>query len=179
MRAITKSLSLIFCFMLISFQVFAQDIDELKKNIEDWNQQFSEAMLNGDNEKMLTFYADDIISLPSYQPMMEGKETIKNAMMMDENSGNKFTKFQLNSKKVLLQGNLLVDIGTYDMSMDIVGMDDPYNDQGKYVTIYEKQDDGNWKIKVETWNSDINPWMNNGNMDEKNDQMEKNKDDMK
>jgi len=173
MRAITRSFQLIlFCLSIISIQIPAQDMDEMKKNIEDWNKQFSEAMMNGDNEKMLTFYADDIISLPSYQPMMEGKEALKNAMMMDENSGNKFTKFQLSSKKVLLQGNLLVDIGTYDMSMDIMGMDAPYNDQGKYVTIYEKQDDGSWKIKVDTWNSDNNPWMDNQNMND-------NKDDMK
>ncbi len=173
MRAITRSFQLIlFCLSIISIQIPAQDMDEMKKNIEDWNKQFSEAMMNGDNEKMLTFYADDIISLPSYQPMMEGKEALKNAMMMDENSGNKFTKFQLSSKKVLLQGNLLVDIGTYDMSMDIMGMDAPYNDQGKYVTIYEKQDDGSWKIQVDTWNSDNNPWMDNQNMND-------NKDDMK
>jgi ketosteroid isomerase-like protein len=172
MRNITRTLQLIiFCLSAMSIQIFAQDIDEMKKNIEEWNKQFSEAMINHDNEKMLAFYADDVMSLPSYQPMMEGIETIKNAMMMDENSGNKYTKFQLTSKKVLLQGNLLVDIGTYDLAMDIVGMEAPYNDQGKYVTIYEKQDDGNWKIKVETWNSDNNPWMSNDNMDDNQDEM--------
>ena len=154
-------LFLAFCFSLISIPVFSQDMDEMKKNIEEWNSRISEAMLKGDNEKILSFYADDIISMPSYQPMLEGKEALKNSIMMSANSGNKFTKFQMTSKKLLSQGNLLVDIGTYELSMDIQGMDEPYNDIGKYVTIYEKQDDGNWKIKVDTWNSDNNPWMNN------------------
>ncbi len=171
MRAITRVLLISFCISLTFAQMFAQDMDDMKSKVEEWNQKFSEAMMNGDNEKMLSFYADDIISLPSYQPMMEGIDALKSAMAMDANSGNKFTKFVLNSKKIIPAGNLLVDIGTYDMSMNIQGMEKPYDDQGKYVTIYEKQDDGSWKIKVDTWNSDHNPWMNNGNMNEKKDDM--------
>jgi hypothetical protein len=31
-------------------------------------------------------------------------------------------------------------------------------DQGKYITIWEEQPDGSMKIKVETWNTDTNPW---------------------
>jgi ketosteroid isomerase-like protein len=166
MRTAKKTLLfLVLFFLSISIPVISQNMDEMKKDVDDWNAQLSEAMLKGDNEKILSFYADDIISMPSYQSMLEGKETLKNAMMMDANSGNKFTKFRMISKKILSEGSLLVDIGTYVLSMDIQGMDEPYNDQGKYVTVYEKQDDGTWKIKVDTWNSDNNPWMNNENMD--------------
>jgi hypothetical protein len=31
-------------------------------------------------------------------------------------------------------------------------------DNGKYITIWEIQKDGTPKIKVETWNTDNNPW---------------------
>jgi hypothetical protein len=31
-------------------------------------------------------------------------------------------------------------------------------DNGKYITIWEMQKDGSIKIKVETWNTDHNPW---------------------
>jgi ketosteroid isomerase-like protein len=166
MRTANRTLLiLVFLLLSISFPILSQDMDEIKKNIDDWNNQLSEAMLKGDSEIILSFYADDIISLPSYHTMMEGKDALRNALMMDANSGNKFTKFQMTSKKLLSEGNLLVDIGTYELSMDIQGMDQPYNDQGKYVTIYEKQDDGNWKIKVDTWNSDNNPWMDSEDME--------------
>ena len=36
-------------------------------------------------------------------------------------------------------------------------MDKPMDDHGKYVTIWEKQKDWSLKIKVETWNSDVDP----------------------
>ncbi len=35
--------------------------------------------------------------------------------------------------------------------------DMPWNDHGKYMTIWEMQDDGSLKVKVETWNTDVNP----------------------
>jgi ketosteroid isomerase-like protein len=41
------------------------------------------------------------------------------------------------------------------------GNDKPMNDAGKYVTIWEKQKDGSLKIKIETWNTDSNPWATN------------------
>jgi uncharacterized protein (TIGR02246 family) len=170
MGTITKSLWYAFlCFLLTSVSIVAQDMEEMKSKIQEWNDQFSQAMMNNDNEKMLSFYADDIVSMPSYSPMLEGKDALKNAMAMDENSGNKYTKFNLNSKQVLSQGNLLIDIGTYELTVEMKGADKPIDDHGKYVTVYEKQDDGNWKIKVDTWNSDLNPWMNKdsmNNMDE-------------
>jgi hypothetical protein len=37
------------------------------------------------------------------------------------------------------------------------GMEKPMDDRGKYLTIWEKQKDGSLKVKIETWNSDINP----------------------
>jgi ketosteroid isomerase-like protein len=30
-------------------------------------------------------------------------------------------------------------------------------DHGKYLTVWEKQKDGSLKVKVETWNSDVDP----------------------
>jgi len=41
--------------------------------------------------------------------------------------------------------------------MSMPGMDKPMDDQGKYLTIWEKQKDGSMKVKVETWNSDADP----------------------
>jgi hypothetical protein len=43
--------------------------------------------------------------------------------------------------------------------MKMSGPDVPeWADNGKYITIWEMQKDGSIKIKVETWNTDHNPW---------------------
>jgi ketosteroid isomerase-like protein len=72
-------------------------------------------------------------------------------------SGMKFNSFEPTTLKVLVNGNWITEIGTYKISMSIPGMDKPMDDQGKYLTVWERQKDGALKIKIETWNTDVNP----------------------
>jgi len=36
--------------------------------------------------------------------------------------------------------------------------DQPWSDNGKYMTIWEMQNDGSMLVIAETWNTDNNPW---------------------
>ena len=155
-------------FLLLSGISMAQikNMPEMKSTIQEMEDKFSEDMIAGDNSKMLDMYADDAISMPSYSPMMKGKEAIKKAMNMDSQSGNKMTEFKLTVTDVMGSGDMIVEVGTYELTMEMKGMDDPINDHGKYINVYEKQDDGSLKIKADTWNSDMNPWMGKEDMDD-------------
>lgn len=57
----------------------------------------------------------------------------------------------------MANGNLITEIGSYKINMSMPGMDKPMDDHGKYLTIWEKQKDGSLKVKIETWNSDLDP----------------------
>jgi ketosteroid isomerase-like protein len=87
-------------------------------------------------------------------------------------AGWKCLAFEPTTLKVIPNGNLITEIGKYKMSMSMPGMDKPMDDQGKYLTVWEKQKDGNLKIKIEIWNSDVDPMamMHEGHME-----MDKNK----
>ena len=44
--------------------------------------------------------------------------------------------------------------GTYELTMnDASGK--PINDRGKYLEVWEKQNDGTWKCRADAWNSDL------------------------
>lgn len=60
--------------------------------------------------------------------------------------------------KNMLEGNTekLLSLYTED-AISMPNMDKPMEDHGKYLTIWEKQKDGSLKMKVETWNSDVDP----------------------
>ena len=149
-------------FACLSTKSFAQDDNgKLKQTIDDLNAKFSKAYIDHDNEFMLAYYTDDAISMPSYSPMMKGKEAIRNGMDMEKNANYKIINFNLKSSDIITNGNLICDIGTYEMTMEMENSDKPFNDNGKYLTVYEKQPDGSLKIKAEIWNSNINPWMKN------------------
>ena len=152
-----KLISFLIAFIFISSNIFSQDLDKVKAKIEKLNKIYTQAMLDNDMETMLSMYSDDIISMPSYQPMVKGIAKIKELSEAQIKSGWKTTKFDLKPTDILLAGNLAIEIGNYDMAMTGPGVPE-WKDNGKYMTIWEEQKDGSLKIKVETWNTDTNPW---------------------
>jgi ketosteroid isomerase-like protein len=59
---------------------------------------------------------------------------------------------------------MIIEVGAYKMNFTMTGMEGPMYDNGKYLTIWEKQKDGSLKIKYETWNTDMNPVEHNDKM---------------
>ena len=159
-----------FCVLAVSIlfisaaNLFSQTTkEEMLKKVEEWNKQFSAAMVANDKETMLSFYADDAYSLPSYTPMLVGKKAIENSMNMDENSEMKILSFRFNTKDLWMSGDIMCEVGTYDLSMAMGNQSNITKDHGKYLTIYQKQKDGTWKIKADMWNTDTNPFASGQN----------------
>ncbi|MBK7500322.1 MAG: DUF4440 domain-containing protein [Ignavibacteriales bacterium] len=149
--------SILIALIIISSSIFAQDVDKVKAKIEEMNKVYTKAMIDNDVEKMLSMYTEDIISMPSYQPTIKGIAKVRELSEMQAKSGWKTTEFILSITDIIVQGNLAIEIGNYNMKMS--GPDVPeWADYGKYITIWEEQKDGSMKIKVETWNTDTNPW---------------------
>jgi ketosteroid isomerase-like protein len=134
-------------------------MDDLEKKVNAVNDEIAKLMNSGDSDKIWDYYSDDVISLPSYEPMIKGIEAARESAEKMEESGVKIVKFASNSTDIMKSGNMVVDIGTYKISMQIPEMDAPWDDHGKYLHIWEILDDGSMKLKVETWNTDVNPWM--------------------
>jgi ketosteroid isomerase-like protein len=137
--------------------VYSQSAPDYKSKIEALNKQMVDNMISGASEKSLGMYTDDAVSLPSYEPIHDGIAAIRKANDDMVKSGWKCLSFEPTTLKVIPNGSLITEIGTYKISGSMPGMDKPMDDHGKYVTIWEKQKDGSLKIKVETWNSDVDP----------------------
>lgn len=148
---------ILIAIVFVSASLLAQDVGKVKAMIEEQNKIYTKAMIDNDTEKMLSMYTDDVISMPSYQPTVKGIAKVRELSEMQAKSGWKTTHFALNIKDVILAGNLAIEIGNYDMKMSGPEMPE-WVDNGKYITIWEMQKDGSPKIKVETWNTDLNPW---------------------
>ncbi len=155
-----KLLAILFSFLFVTSLINAQDTAGLKEKIQSINNKLADIMISGDEAAMWEYYSDDVISMPSYQPMMKGIEACKKASEEMMSSGMEMTAFKSTVTDIMKSGNLVVDIGTYEITMMLPQMgDQPWSDHGKYMTIWEMQNDGSLKVKVETWNTDVNPWM--------------------
>jgi len=64
---------------------------------------------------------------------------------------------KLQTDNVLTDKAYVIETGHYDISMQMPKMEQPLNDKGKYITVWQRQSDGSLKILVETWNTDTNP----------------------
>ena len=153
-----KLLAILIAIIFTASLINAQDTAELKKKIQAMNDEAAKMMVANDAAGMWANYSEDVISMPSYEPMLKGIEACKESYKKMTESGMKMTAFKSVVTDIIDAGDYVVDIGTYKISMSVPGMDMPWDDHGKYMTIWEKQDDGSLKIKVETWNTDVNPW---------------------
>jgi ketosteroid isomerase-like protein len=150
--------------LIVASQLYAQGEGDLKAKFNDMNKKFAKMMVDGDHDAMLSWYTDDLISMPSYQPMIKGIDELKKAQEMDKKMGMKITAFTIETTDVIEAGDYVVEIGLYTISMEMPGMG-PIDDNGKYMNVWEKQDDGSMKIKADIWNTDMNPWMKMGDHD--------------
>jgi ketosteroid isomerase-like protein len=143
--------------LLTSGISLAQSVEEYKEVIEKNNSLMKEAMLNGNAHAGIQFYAEDAISMPNQSPMVEGIDAIlkNNEMMLS--SEWKVKDFITNIQRIIPSGKMITEIGTFKMIITGPGMEAPFEEVGKYVTIWEDQGNMDLKIKVEIWNSDSNP----------------------
>ncbi|GJQ61469.1 MAG: hypothetical protein SCALA702_05220 [Melioribacteraceae bacterium] len=142
--------------LFLSVSLFAQS--DLEKFVQKTQDTFKKAMETNQGELVLELYANDAISMPSYEPMIKGMDALKKKVEMDKQMPMKILSFEMKVIEIAESGEYGYEIGTYTMSMEMPGMDKPWDDKGKYITIYKKYD-GKWKIQYDTWNTDVNPWM--------------------
>ncbi len=134
-----------------------QSGDKYRELVEKMNKEMAQAMIEGNHEKSMSFYAKDVISLPNYDKMLKGLDALRKSNEAMEKAGWKVKAFEPETLTVTSCDNMITEIGTFKISFAMEGMEHPIEDIGKYITIWEKQDDGSLKIKVEIWNSDTNP----------------------
>ena len=128
----------------------AADEATLRKLDDEW----SKAIGARDVEKVTSYYSDDAVVMPPNIPTLTGKEPIRTLWksMLESpafSGGWKATKVE-----VAASGDLAYVSGNYEFAETDRG-GNPIVDKGKYLEIWKKQPDGNWKCVADMFNSDL------------------------
>jgi len=144
------------CLIVLNINVYSQDIqiDSLKQKIDAANKIIDKASIDYDYETWAQYYTEDVIVLPNNEPMIQGKEALIENEKKSEKSGIKVKSIESTLVKLFSSGNLIHEVGKYKITLLIPGVPFDIVDTGKYLVIWEIQDDGSIKIKLETWNND-------------------------
>lgn len=123
--------------------------------ITEANTKWAAAMVAADVPAILANYADDGVMMQPGMPAVSGRAAIEEAMKgmvaaMKVDSAS----FTLTDLKV--GGDMAVETGAFRMTMTPTG-GKPMNEVGKYVTVWQKQADGSWKVVRDISNSDAPP----------------------
>ena len=130
------------------------DVEADKAAIRDLNDvQWLNAAQAKDVDTVLSFFADDASRFPPSAPIVTGKEAIR-AHLSEAFSRRDFAiSWQTTKVEVSRSGDLAYSHGTYEETVnDREG--NPVTNKEKWVTVYEKQPDGTWKVVADIWNSD-------------------------
>ena len=128
-----------------------QPVEQL---LRDLDAQWAKVAAAKDVELTIAYYSDDAIVFPPNATSAATKEAIRNGWKDMFASPGFVITWQPTRVQVGKSGEMAWVSGTYELTMnDASGK--PINDRGKYLEVWEKQTDGNWKCAADMWNSDL------------------------
>ena len=130
----------------------------LQQKIEKLNRILDKAMLSGDYESLLPYYADDIIVSPALHPPVIGKEALKESYIKNKKEEIKYHSFSGTIEDLWECSNKLYERGKFGFSVSSKNHPKPVAYYGSYFTIWEMQSDESVKIKFVMWNLDFIPY---------------------
>jgi ketosteroid isomerase-like protein len=105
-------------------------------------------------EGLISYFAEDALALYANNPILIGKDAIRESWRTSLARPGFAMSGQPVRVVVSRGGDLAYVQGTYSLTVNNA-LGQPATDKGKYVVIYKKQPDGQWKLAVDTGNSDL------------------------
>ena len=128
--------------------------EPIEQTLRDLDVRWSKAAAAKNLEETIAYYSDDAIVLPPNSASATTKEAIRNVWKDLLASPALVVSWKPTRVELGKSGDMAWVSGTYELTMnDASGK--PINDRGKYLEVWEKQSDGNWKCAADMWNSDL------------------------
>jgi ketosteroid isomerase-like protein len=109
-----------------------------------------------DLNKFLSYYAADASAYPQGMPIATGSDAIRDVMTKMTSMPGFALQWSATKADVSASGDLGYTAGSYQMSAnDAAGK--PMSEKGKYVTVWKKQSNGQWKVIEDIFNADAPP----------------------
>jgi ketosteroid isomerase-like protein len=127
----------------------AIDLEAQRSALIDADKAWYDAYISSETpvDTFLSGMVDDARFQFADMPPAHGKDEIRPLVEQMENMMDSAV-WTPTAAEVSSSGDLGYTVGTYEMTMEVDG--NPVTVNGHYVTIWRKQDDGSWKVAVDT-----------------------------
>lgn len=111
--------------------------------------EYSKARVAGDAASWLSLWDENGIQMPPGSPA-RGKTTL-DEVVPKAFAAVPATSMSIEPEEIQLMGDWAFSRGTYEANQTVKG--NPVNVDGKFLTIFRRQEDGSWKIYRDIFNS--------------------------
>jgi len=115
---------------------------------------YAQANLANDADAVAAVYATDAIEMPPNEPASVGSAAIRDRYAGSFELGVQTSEFTLTAVEIDGMDGLAFDRGTWAWIGIPPGMTEPITENGKYISIVRRQEDGTWLWTSTIWNSD-------------------------
>jgi len=117
------------------------------------DEEFMRLLAAGELEQLTAnFYAEDAHFLPPNLPAFVGRPAIQQALGGLIAAG--LNQLILRTDKIEVSGDLTYAIGRYQLTIKPASGAE-IHDEGKYLLVYRRQPDGQWRAVADMFNSDL------------------------
>lgn len=135
---------------------YAQDRGEaLRAEVQALLGAMDRAVVGGDIEAALTFYADAAVVLPNNAPKIVGKASLRKRMEENRKLGVSFGSFTGTVDEAWECGGLVYCVGRYALAANVPGQARPVGDKGKSFAVFSRSADGRLQLLYDIWNTDV------------------------
>jgi ketosteroid isomerase-like protein len=125
---------------------------DVAKIIRAMDEEFMQLIAARDFKQLTTnFYAEDAQFLPPIHAAVLGRPAIQQALGQIAAG---LQKLIYRSDKIEVSGDFAYAIGRYQITIKTASGAE-IHDEGKYLIVYRRQQDGNWRAVVDMFNSDL------------------------
>ena len=128
------------------------DLSQIRQTIGEGNTKFGEAFLQGNAGAVAALYTDDAILLPPNHDILKGKQGIESFWSAAMKMGVK--EVVLSTVDLVEMGDFVCEIGKYQLTIQPEGKE-AFEDQGKYLVIWKQTVEGDWRLHIDIWNTNM------------------------
>lgn len=111
---------------------------------------FSAAYVKGEVDELVSIYTADGMAAPGGRDFIVGRTDLR--PFWETPAGNKILRHKTTSSSLVIDGDHAYDWGYYEGQSEREGeVLPPF--KGKYVIVWERGDDGIWRMAADMWNS--------------------------
>lgn len=143
----------LFLLLLLTISTYGQeyvgkgeDVGIILKN----SKEFSKAYMDGNIDKLTSFYSKDGKIFPDKSDIIEGYDAIKKRWTLPKRT--KIISHTATSKEINVINGYAYDYGYYEGVSKNTKSNTTTNFKGKYVIVWKKEND-DWKMYLDIWNT--------------------------